>query len=210
MNRILLIALGVAFGCSPRLSVDWTKENFSGVSFGKIVIVGISENLEARKKFESKTVELLKKKGMGAFEGITIFPPNMTEEELKPENLIKIIQENNVDAVITMSLVDTKESVRYEAGENVVVPSGYYRYGNFAFQRYQTIHTPGYFVDSKSYLIEAVLHDLRGELFVGKETLVWTGQSSLVDPTSVESAANSFTKKLVEHVVSNGIIKANQ
>lgn len=60
---------------------------------------------------------------------------------------------------------------------------------------------------SKSYLIEAVLYDLKGDLSDGKEKLVWTGQSSLVDPGSIESAANSFTRTMVEHMVKEGIVK---
>jgi len=76
-------------------------------------------------------------------------------------NLIKIIKDNNIDGVITMSMIDSDESMDYELGRTVTVPTDYYRYGPYAFQRYSTIHEPGYYVETKSYLIEAVLHDLR-------------------------------------------------
>lgn len=44
-------------------------------------------------------------------------------------------------------------------------------------------------------------------LYEGKETIVWKGQSSLVDPSSIESAAKSFTKKMVNHMVQSEVVQ---
>ncbi|MEM6523761.1 MAG: hypothetical protein AAGF85_11740 [Bacteroidota bacterium] len=204
----LCLALGVVVSsCAPKLNTDWTKEGYTGHSYNKIVVVGISKNLEARNSFEATAVELFKKQGLNAIPGINIFPPNMSEEQRKPENLIKVLKNNQVDGVITMSLIDSEESQRYERGETLTYPGGYYRFGRYYYRTYNTIQTPGYYVPTKSYLIESVLYDVSGELTEDKEAMVWTGQSALVDPTSVESAAKSYTKKLVNHVLAEGVIK---
>lgn len=168
----------------------------------------MNENLSIRTKFESTAVQLFKKEGVNAVEGITVFPPKMTEAQKQPKNLIKIIEENNLDGVITMSLVSSEEGTRYRPGEDYIIPAGYSRFGKYYVQRYARIQTPDYYEPTKSYLIEAILYDLKGELYEGKETMVWSGQSSLVDPSSVKSAANSFTRRMVRHMVDNQIIEA--
>ncbi|MGD1959379.1 MAG: hypothetical protein ACFB2Y_11020 [Fulvivirga sp.] len=203
---ILSILIGA---CSPQLSTDWTKEGYSGHSFKKIAVVGISDNLRARMSFEDTAIEIFKKKGVNAVQGINIFPPNMSKEDQAPENLIKIIKRHQLDGVITMSLIDSDESKRYQQGESHTYPTGYYRFGRYYYRTFHTVRTPGYYVSTKSYLIESVLYDLSGELSDKKEKMVWKGQSALVDPSSIESAAKSYAKKLVNHTLENNIVRVN-
>lgn len=203
---IILLAL-VAFGCSPKLSASWTDSDYSDRTFNKIAVVGISNNLRARMEFENTAVALLRENGINAVVGISIFPINMSEEDKEPANLIKIVEENGLDGVITMSLVDTEESTRYQHGENHYYSAGYYRFGNHLVQRWGMVSTPGYYVSTRSYLIEVVLYDLKGELYEEKEILVWKGQSELVDPSSIESAAKSFTKKMVMHMMGDVVME---
>jgi len=50
-----LLILGLFFGiisCSPKLNNDWTKENYEARNYGKIAVVGISDNLDARNEFD--------------------------------------------------------------------------------------------------------------------------------------------------------------
>ncbi|MFY0601629.1 MAG: hypothetical protein JXR03_18290 [Cyclobacteriaceae bacterium] len=210
MKRAFIFILGIIilFGCSQKLITDWTKLEYTERSFSKIVVVGISKNLEARLKFEKDAVKRLKKSGVNAIPGINIFPENLSGDE-DLENIIKILKTENIDGVITMSTVDIAETTRYQPGETQIVPGGYGHFGKYYYQRYAAIHSPGYFIDSKSYLIEAILYDLKGGKYEEKEALVWTGQSSLVDPTSIESASENFTKKLVGHLIGQEIIKVD-
>lgn len=193
--------------CSPKLNFSWVMPDFKGDTFNKIVVIGVSDDLEARTEFEKNAVKRLVENGFNAMEGISIFPPNVFGESLKPKELIEIIKKNKIDAIITMSLVNSKDVKRYVSGESYTVPDGYYRIGNYIGRRYTTIRTSGYYVPSKSYLIEAVLYNLKGELYEGKETMIWNGQSSLVDPSSIESAAKRFTEKMINSLIDDEIIK---
>lgn len=110
-----------------------------------------------------------------------------------------------MDGVITMALVDSKETDRYKPGETLYVPS-YYRVGKYIVRGYETYSSPGYYSTEKSYLIEAILYNVKGELSEGKETMVWTGQSSLLEPSSLENASKSFTKRMVNQLIIDRII----
>lgn len=212
IGLIVLLTLCVAIsfsGCSPRLSSSWSQQGYTGSSFDKVAVVGISKNLAARMEFENSAVSYLKKKGINAVAGLQVFPANMTEEDQRPENLIRLIKKHQLDGVITMSLVDTAEVTRYEPGEDYFIGLGYRRFGDYYIRQYTTIRTPGYYVPSRSYLIEAVIYDFDRGLSSKAETIVWKGQSSVVDPASIKSAAKIFTKKMVMHLIEEQIIRSN-
>lgn len=208
-NRVILIISLIIFSaCSSQLAVDWTDKSYSDRTYSKIAVIGIGKDLQTKVLFEEVTVERFQKEGINAVVGVDIFKPNMPENEKNNANYLKIVKENNLDGIITVSLVDVQESSRYEQGENYTIPAGYSRFGRYWVQRYATVRSPGYYVDTKEYLIEANLYNLKGELTEDSQTLVWTGQSSLVDPSSPESGSKSFSKKMVNHLVKNGIVKA--
>lgn len=202
---ILLISCFLV-SCSPLLSTSYTKEGYSDKNYKKIAVIGISNDLNARLAFENKTVELLKANGINAVSGISMFPQNMPKEAQTPENFIQIIKDNNLDGVITMSLIDEKDSHRYTPGRTYSVPAGYYKVGKYIYRRYITVREPGYYVPTQSYVIEAVLYNLKGELTVDKDTWVWTGESSLIDPYSLQSAANKFCSQMVGQILKDEVV----
>ena len=202
----LFVFAVLLMGCGAgKMQSTWTKEGYSERGYSKIAVVGIGKDLKARNTFEQDAVKLLRENGINAVEGITLFPPGGTKEIRKAADYIRIIKENKLDGVLTMALVDSDEIERYQPGETVNIPS-YYRVGRYIYRGYQTYSAPGYYTKEKSYLIEAVLYNVKGELFEGKETMAWTGQSSLLDPSSLESASETFTKRMVNQIVSDGII----
>lgn len=205
---LLLILIPLIFGCSPKMSIDWTKEGYTDRVFSKVVVIGISDNMTSRAIFEKTAVSKFADLGIDAVEGLQYFPMEMSEQESSDENIIKIIKKNNIDAIITMSMIDETEGQRYEPGESITYADGYYRVGKHIYTRYRTVSTPGYYVDTKSFLIEAMLFDLKGELNPGDDKVVWTGQSTLTDPSSLKSAALSFTNRMVKHLVEGEIVKA--
>ena len=105
-----------------------------------------------------------------------------------------------------MSLIDKEGDSQYVQGSTYVTPSYYDPYGYYMYQRYTTVQTPGYYINSKKYVIEGVLLDLN--LGMEKEDrLVWRGQSSLIDPSSVRAAAFDFNKAMVNYLAKEGLLK---
>ncbi|KAA1244611.1 hypothetical protein [Aquimarina sp. RZ0] len=211
--KILLYAAFVFLivtSCAPKLSSTWKSKDYKGRTYTKIAVVGIGEDLAARKAFENNAVQLLKDNGIHAITGITIFPPKMSPKKGEDAKFIKILKDNDIDGVITMSLINTKESQRYTPGETYAVPLGYRRFGRYYYRTYSYISTPGYYQDEKSYLIEAVLYDVAGELQEGQNTLVWSGQSALINPSSSQNAAVTFTSEMVASLLNDMVILPSQ
>lgn len=209
LKASLISAVIMLVACAPRLNVEWTKSGFEGDHFKKLVVVAITDNLENRNIFEQTAVKLLKRKGIMAYAGVEFFPPNLDPKLHSKESLRKIIMDNSIDGVITMSLIDKEEVTQYVQGNTYVTPTYYDPYGYYMYQRYTTVQTPGYYINSRKFVIEGVLHDLN--LGMGEEDrLVWRGQSSIVDPSSVRSAAVDFNQAMVNYLVKNGLVKKEQ
>lgn len=208
MKNLIYLFMPLFFlNCSPKFGADWTKPDYTSRTFNKIAVVGISKDLKARTDFESTATELLKKQGINAVEGISIFPANMKMTEKNQSELLSILKKNKVDGIIAMSLIDSEESQKFQSGQYQNIDLGYYRVGRYLVRRYTTIQEPDYYVTSKSYLIEAILYDLKGNVSSNQDRLVWRGQSKLVDPSSSASAAKSFSKQLVGHLIEKEIIQ---
>lgn len=208
IKRIIFLNafLFILSSCVSTLSSSFTKPNYVDRNYQRIAVIGISDNLTSRLAFEKEAVTLLKEKGVNAVGSTNIFPQNMSKEEQAPKNLIKIIKTNNLDGIITMSLVDVEDSHRYKQGKSYSIPSGYYRVGKHIYRRYVTINEPGYYVPTRSYVIEAVLYNLKGELKENQDTWVWTGESSLINPSSLQSSAEIFSKRMVNQIIKDNII----
>ena len=202
---IVLMSL-ILTSCVSTLSSSYTKEGYTAESYKKIAVIGISNDLTARLAFEDEAVDLLKENNINAVGGINMFPQNMPKASQTPEHYIQIIKDNNLDGIITISLIHVNDSHRYQTGESYTVPAGYYRVGKYIYRRYVTINEPGYYVPTKSYVLEAVFYNLNGELTTDKDTWVWTGESSLVDPSSLQAAASNFCNQMVNQIVKDGVI----
>jgi len=205
---VLSIVSLLIVSCAPKLSSSFVKEGYTDNKYAKIAVVGISNELSNRLAFEKEAVKLFKENGINAIEGNTVFPKSMKASAEDTSQLIKVIKDNNLDGVITMSLVDTKDSNRYVPGSTYDVPAGYYRVGRYIGRRYVTVNEPGYYEPTKSYVIEAILYNTKGNLTGDKDNWVWTGASDLVNPSSVKSAASTFAKEMVNTLINEGVVAA--
>ncbi|MEZ5344211.1 MAG: hypothetical protein R2681_01535 [Pyrinomonadaceae bacterium] len=215
MRRIIFVALGTllfcfgsaAYGYDSKVKAEWIHPEFTNRSFSKIMVVAVGDDAEAVDLFESLAVKQLRKKGINAVTAGSVFSGRPREEIIESDELIAILTENKIEGVVTMRLINTIESVTYVPGRIYSVGVGKKAFGIYWISGYKTESEPGTFVLSKSYIIEANLFDLKDGLYEGKETLVWTGQSALVNPKSREKAAKTFTKPMMDHLVKKGIVK---
>ena len=169
-------------------------------------MVAITDNMENRDLIEQNAVRVLKSKGIIAHRGVKYFPLALGNKLVSRENLKKIVIDNEIDGVITMSLLSKETSEQYIKGRNYTAAPYYDPYGTYIDSRYRTVSTPGYYVQNKTYVIEAVLHDLN----LGMEEddrLVWRGQSTMVDPQSVKKGASDFSRAVVNYLVDNELVK---
>lgn len=218
--KLCLVQLLAIFmlGCSStKLSRSWQKEAYNYEASDHLLIYARSEELDIRKRYESKMVEELAKAGMAvkathiAFADITT-NEDATEEENRA--LATKLLDNNIDRAFVMFLKDTK--VNYitrdqTEGSSQSIP----RRSGFSFTDSYNVNSVEYLSqgpnkrgpDSKNgipdyqkfntYIIEGILYDLKQPY---KEQLVASFEIEVDEPATADEILDQvigiFSKEL--------------
>ncbi|WP_346859170.1 hypothetical protein [uncultured Draconibacterium sp.] len=208
MKKVKLLLLGVtmivAWSCSTTMNYTWTNEGYQGRKYDKILVVVEAKTPQGRINSESAIVDRLQAEGITASNSIQVFPFNENNHELTEEEIENRIQSGGYDGVLITSLVDASSRDVREGGGTYMQPVSY-RYGRYIRTGYVHLQEPEYYRQEKTYVMETRFFDVAEK--ATKESVVWSGQSELTDPSSVDSAAKSYSKKLVKTLLDSGIIK---
>lgn len=203
-----LIALTFLWSCSTTMKYTWTKDNFEGKSFDKILVLTISKNLKSRTLFENTVVDLLKEEGITASNALNVFTPVEKLDGLSEDEIGNRIKNGGYDGVLITSLVEvnTKDVRVNNYNYYPYMYGGRYGYGyrSFIHYNYDFMYRDEY-RQEKTYVLETRLYDVNEP--DAKEAVVWSGQSELVDPSGSESASKTYSKSLVRTLMESGTVK---
>ncbi len=205
---LTLLVATLLLSCSTTMKYTWTKENFEGKSFDKILVLTLSKNLKSRTLFENTVVDLLAQEGIKATNGLQIITPVEDIKKLTEEEIEKRIKDGGYDAVLVTSLIDvnTRDVQVNNYNYYPYMYGGRYGYGyrSWIYSSYNYMWNDQY-REEKTYVLETRLYDVNESN--QKEAVVWSGQSELIDPSGSESASKTYSNKLVKTLMESGTIK---
>jgi hypothetical protein len=205
-TRIIVsfIAMIFLWSCASTMKYTWTKENYQGKKFNRILVIVEAQTQQGRMNGENAIVDVLAKEGITASNSLIVFPPNEKIEDLSEDEIEARILAGGYDGVMVTSLVDAKTRDVREGGGSYSQPVSY-RYGRHIRTGYVHMQEPEYYRQEKTFVLETRLFDV--EDAATKESVVWSGQSELTDPSSAESAAKKYSKQLVKTLLESGTVK---
>lgn len=113
---VCLLAAVLFMGAKKQhfLADRWADPDYQSRRFQKLLIVAISDDVEARKQFENKFVSHLRGRGL---EGVTSYSivPDLTVEQDEAQ-IVQAIDEQAVDAAISVRLVPLRDMTEDEWG----------------------------------------------------------------------------------------------
>jgi len=210
-NLMLIMLAFIVFfnGCAPIKDTTgvWVNtEKAKGKQFHKFFIIVLSGNIKARAELESTLANAVKNRGNEAIRSIDAIPPNIIDPAPpnKDSVWVKIIS-SGCDAVFVSSILNKEESVRYnEGGDAYSIGNTYTWQGDF-FGYYthwtQTIYNPGYFDKNKTYFVQSNLYEVQ------TKDIMWSVQSKVFNPTSINSFSKSYTTTLTKKLEDSKLIK---
>lgn len=201
---ISLIAITFLWSCATSMKYTWTKEDYQGRKYNKILVIVEAQTQQGRINGENSIVENLAKEGISATNSLNIFPPTERASNLSEDEIEIRILDGGYDGVLVTSLVDASTRDVREGGGTYAQPVSY-RYGRRIRTGYVHMQEPEYYRQEKTFLFETQLFDVADK--ANKEAVVWSGQSTLTDPSSPESAAKTYSKTLVKTLIELGTIK---
>lgn len=205
---MMMLAVLSASSCTPSQKVtnSWiNNEALPTVSrpFHSILILTITENVNAKNLIEEEMAKIIKGRGQKALKSSDVFIPKMDDNSQASRELIKMaIRKTGCDAVFTMALLDVKKVETYQPGR-AYYPMGYGYYGSFADyygHYYPVMYDPGYYVTDKTYYIESNFYD------VATGQLLYSVQSSACNPSNLDSMFKEYSRMLLNQMKTDKLI----
>ena len=213
MKQLIYLIIAVVFyNCSSvKMTDSWRSRDFSDYKPQNVLIIGITENLTARKKFEEQLRIELQNRGIAATESYEVFEPTFTslkqtEEDIQKE--MERITEAGFDAVLISAVKGVDEKISYSGGPYFRGyywgPWGPHYYWGRYYYFYQDVYfMDGYYNEYNVYHIEATLYNLKNQT---DTSLVWVASYNIVNPESINNTVNDYVKAIIKSLEQEGFI----
>jgi hypothetical protein len=208
MKKIsLIIGLLLIASCSSTKFVDsWRNEEIKTFTPKKLLVIGMTDNLTARKIFEEDLKKAFVLRNINAVESTTVLDENFTKTKKSEEEINQMIQEiteEGFDAVI-ITAVKGVEKVNY-LPRYYTVGYRWTRFGNYYLNFQDVYYTPEYYESYKVYNIETSIYYINKE---DDKSLVWVGSLELVNPKTIKSTVKNYVVKIIKQLERESLIKA--
>ncbi|QHI35654.1 hypothetical protein IMCC3317_10000 [Kordia antarctica] len=197
MKRSLFLAL-TAFllfaSCTTTQLIDnWKNPDIDRYEPQKVLIVGLTSNIEARKKYENQLKAEFELRGAEAVVSLSLFDPSfrtekMTEEELKTlEN--KLI-EDGFDTVLLTKIIGVEDKIAFKEkyqGYNET----HQTFTDDYLMHQDIFYNPEYYDEYTIYHSETSMYCICP---TKDRELIWKGYIDIVDPKSINESVDDYIK----------------
>ena len=205
------IAMSLVFlaSCSSGTAIvsSWRDPDVTtaNTEFKKILVVAFVKDEATRRIVENRIAAI------GPRFNSSYAIMNGVDLGLTKDQKLKVLHDENYDAVVTMRLVDTVKETDYVPGTNTSMYyggyggmyGGYGPYGGFGgwYGMYAPLYyDPGYYQDTTSYLVETNVFSLK------TDKLIWTGTTKSSNGTDVGLLVDSIIATVMTDMKKSGFI----
>ncbi|HEY9221543.1 MAG TPA: hypothetical protein VIO43_08215 [Lutibacter sp.] len=210
MKRIaLFIGILLFSACSSTRFVDsWKNPGITSFEPKKMLVMGMTDNLTARKIFEEKLKNAFVLRNIYAVESTDVIDGTFTnakKSEQEIDEMTKKIAAQGFDTVVITSLKGVDERVNYHTEYYPAIGYRWSRFGRYYYWYQDIYYTPQYYDSYKVYNVETVIYNINED---DTKSLVWVGALNLVDPQTITSTVNEYVDKIIKQLEHEKLIKA--
>lgn len=205
-TKMLLIILFLMMGCSStKLVGTWKNPDIVLFDAYKVLVVGMSQDDEARMEFETELVGLLEKSGVEAVRSMDLFDVEFTSSEKSEEELSEVegqLLEKGFDAILFTKVVGTENRRTFKERMNNF-NNLYTRFSSDYLGHQDIYYDPEYYESFNLYHIETALYCI----CVDKEReLIWKGDFEVTEPSKVGKAIDVYIKLMITAMQEEDVI----
>ena len=202
-----LIGFLILTACSSTRFVDsWKNREITKFDPEKVLIIGMTDNLTARKIFEEELKFAFTKRNINAHESSIVFDNTFTSSEKSEEEIDAMKDEliaDGFDAVVVTAVVGVDDKREYRPGQYYPMGYSWYRFGRYYFRYQRMYYDPGYYKDYRVYHVETSIYNIKEDK---DKSLIWVGAFDIVDPSSISSTVNDYVERIVRQLEKEGLI----
>jgi hypothetical protein len=204
-----IVSVLLLTSCSAAKMTDtWVNKEYLNYQPKKVLIVGLTDNLIARKMFEEQLKTELINRGIDAVESYDVFKPTFTslkqtEEDI--ENEVKRISNEGFDAILISAVKGIDEKTSY-SGDTYRRDYYWRRFGRYYYLVQDVYLIEGYYNKYDIYHIEASLYNLKEN---NDKSLVWVASYDIVDPKRINTTVTNYVTAIIKSLEEERLINEN-
>lgn len=205
---VLLIGIFLLFiGCSTTRFVDsWRNEEITTFNPQKLMVIGMTDNLTARKIFEENMQKEFVMRNIVAEQSANVIEANFTnskKSEGEIDDMVMKLAKKGFDAVVITAVKGVDKRRNYYDNYNTF---GYRwtRFGRYYYWYQDIYFRPDYYEEYKVYHVETSIYNINEE---ERKSLVWVGAIDIVDPQTIVSTVNDYVSRIIEQLERENLIK---
>lgn len=174
-----LLAVVLLAGCaSTRLTSAWRDSEYAGPPLKKLVVIGVSDEIAARRVFEDDFAKALTDAGVEAIAGYRLLPdkPQRSVEEMRDA-----VAKSGADGILVARAIRTERRTQFSPGTMTMMPA----YGYHSFWGYYGSAS----VVSEPRLYQYDIVTIETNLWPATDgKVMWSGLSETTDPESIKKS----------------------
>lgn len=197
MKKWIVILLMALMGCSStELVENWKNPDIVLFNADKVLLVGMTQNMEAREQYETELHKEFKERGVEAMRSIDLFDVEFTSSERSEEELARVQQQlldKGFDAILFTKVVGMENIESFR--KSMANLDEYYGGFEEDYLQHQNIYYDSeYYDDYSIYHTETSLYCICIEK---ERELIWKGSIDISDPIDVKKTINDYIKLVV-------------
>ena len=202
---LMVCSLGLSCS-SAKLTDHWRNLEYKTISPKRVLVIGVTPNLEARKAFEFQLANALNAYKINAMQSVVAFESafhdaKQTEAEIKAQ--VDTLLSVGYDTVLMSAVKGVNEKASYSS-KSAKTDYRLRKFIGYYLLYQEALFNQDYYTRYKVYTIETSLYHLEK---VGRFNLVWTGFYDLVDPTDMKETIDLYVKAVIKALEKEHIIE---
>lgn len=210
MNSIKIIALSLLlFNCSTtELVENWKNPDIDTYSPNKVLLVGMTSNLEARKQFETQLKEEFDTRNIESVMSLDFFEPLFTTEKKNEEELNMMetdLINNGFDTILFTKIIGVEDKIAYRQDYDGY-DSTYIKFREDYLRYQDAFYNPDYYEEYTVYHSETSMYCICP---TKKRELIWKGYIDVMDPKSIHETINDYVRLVIVVLEEQKLITSN-
>jgi hypothetical protein len=194
----VLIVVALMSNCAG-VSIRKTVESTKSSNLDRVLIIGLTNNYNSRSMYEEELSFRLRELGYNMFSSVHV--DESKKELFTLDELIELVNEKNIDGVITMRLKEVKTEEKYTTSDRYI--SDMYNMHNYFFNyvdTYYNVYSWSY-QPKQTVVIEANLFDAKSR------ELIYQIDATIKNVDSEEERAGTVTQGFANSFHKSGFLK---
>ena len=206
MKKLIVLSVVILMGCSSaELVENWKNPDIVIFNASKVLLVGMTQNDEARQNFETGLQKEFQKRGVESVRSIDLFDVAFTNSKKTEKELDEVerqLLDKDFDAILFTKITgsENREVFRKKLGN-------WTNYNDTFSHDY--LDNQGIYYDD-GYYDKFTVYNAETSLYCiceGKERqLIWRGIIDIMDPVDVDKSIDDYVKLLVNAMEQQDLI----